>query len=37
MNKSFIDEFNIEEKTNHYESINDYEAFSNKEFQIRNY
>ena len=35
MNKSFIDEFNIEEKTNHYESINDYEAFSNKELLDR--
>ena len=35
MNKSFIDEFNIEEKTNHYESINEYEAFSNKELLDR--
>lgn len=38
MNKSFFDEFNIEEKNNSYESVNDYETFSNKELldKLRN-
>ena len=30
MNKSFIDEFNLEVKSNHYDSVSDYETFSNK-------
>ena len=38
MNKSFIDEFNIDVKKVEYEDVNDYEAFENKDLldELRN-